>query len=162
MNRKSSPLCCVVILVLAATSSGVEAGGIGSAASRAAFGRMLSREAARDAASPAIALRRGMYLGRYATREEFAAEAKHGLRAGQHLVGPGESQRVLSAEAASARFGLPHKAPEIRELWYVPKGTPARVNPVWGGARDASETTLTRPLPPRNLIHADPVAELPR
>jgi hypothetical protein len=75
---------------------------------------------------------------------------------------PAKSQRVLSAEAASARFGLPHKAPEIRELWYVPKGTPARVNPVWGGARDASETTLTRPLPPRNLIHADPVAELPR
>ena len=58
---------------------------------RAAMNRMLSKEAARDAAAPAVALRRGEYLSRYATKQEAAIEARQGLRAGQHLAGPTES-----------------------------------------------------------------------
>ncbi|MBX7136282.1 MAG: hypothetical protein K1X67_26735 [Fimbriimonadaceae bacterium] len=134
-----------------------EAGGVGGAAAHSAMRRMFAREAARDAATPAVRLSRGMFLSRYATREEAAIEARQGLRAGQHLVGPTERSRVLDAEQARARYGLQHKVPEVRELWYVPKGTPARVNPVWGGARDATEITFTRALPPSNLAQVVPL-----
>jgi len=128
------------------------AAGLGKVAGRAAISRLVAKEVARDAATPAIALKRVIVLPRYATRQEAAAEAQQGLRAGQHLVGPTESKAILPADAASERYGLQHKTPEVRELWRVPKGTPARVNPVWGGARDATETTLTSPLPPQHLM----------
>lgn len=155
MNFKLIKVFLAVLTVFGAATGGAEAGGLGSAAARAAMNRMLAKEAVRDAATPAITLERGIYLRRYATREEAAIEAQQGLRTGQHLVGPSEGKRPLPAQAAIERYGLPHKVPEVQELWYVPKGTPARVNPVWGGARDATETTLTQPLPARNLLRIE-------
>ena len=145
----------VALMLFASVPGTAEAGGLASAAARAAMKRMLAKEAARDAATPALALSRGRYMFRYATKQEAAVEAQQGLRAGQHLTGPSETKRLLSAAAASERYGLAHKTPEVRELWYVPKGTPARVNSVWGGARNATETTLTRPLPGRNLTRIE-------
>lgn len=157
MNMALIGVLTTALIIFGSATNNVEAAGMGSAAARAAMNRMLAREAARDAATIAVPLRRGLYLPRYATRQEAAAEAQKGLRAGQHLVGPLESKGILSSQAASARYGLQHKTPEVREMWYVPKGTPTRVNPVWGGSHGASEATLTRPLPPRNLTHVAPL-----
>lgn len=155
VNTRCLSMLAAALIAATGLTASANAGGLGKAAGRAAVSRMLAKEAARDAASPAVALRRGQSLSRYATRQEAAAEAKQGLRAGQHLAGPSESRQLLSAEAASERYGLAHKTPEVRETWYVPKGIPARVNPVWGGATDATEATLTRPLPAKNLTRIE-------
>ena len=115
------------------------------------------KDAARDAATRAVPLATDRNLARYVTKQELAVEARSGLKAGQHLTGPSEATIALSAESAKARYGLLHKTPQALEIWRVPKGTPAKVNPALGGKAGATEATLTRPLPPRNLIRVEPL-----
>lgn len=142
-------LACLVSVPLS-----VEAKGLGGVVGKAAIGRLLTREAARDAATPAVAAAHGHQLMRYTTRVQARADAKAGLESGRHLTGATEGKVPLSAQAAQKHYGIP-VAPQVREVWSVPKGWPERLNKVWRGDRDAMEITSPKPLPPSRLVRVE-------
>ena len=156
MNRRCAYLLASFVITTFSCHDSLAAGLAKSVAKAAIHRSMFAREAARDRATQAVALSKSKLVPRYTTKSQLQTDRKHGLAAGKHLVGPGEKKNLLTPRSAQQRFGLP-RTPEVRQTWYLPKGTLVRPNKVWFGHPKASEITLVNPLPPKNLVRVEPL-----
>jgi hypothetical protein len=151
MNTQFNAILLTIIVAVVGTfSTNAEAGGLGKVFGRVWFKQMAKREAARDAATLVKPLSKSRYVYRYATKGRAVKEAHGGLGKNRHTTSGVTSGRPLSAVEAQHRYGLPTK-PEVRSTWYLPKGTPVRMNKVMYGKPGYGEITPSKRIEPKGL-----------
>ncbi len=132
-----------------------------SVAARAAAARearqILRADRARDAASRAKPLSRERVVRRYTTAAQAEKEAASGVPAGNHMTASAGPGRPLSAEGATKKYGLA-KEPERVMTIRIPQHQRVRFNKTLGGRRaGVGEITSTQKIPPAAVISVKPV-----
>ena len=159
-------LAMLVALMIALPAAAGVAGSIARGAAAAMHKRIgskafLKSEAARDASTSVRRLDAPATVYRYASGIHAAGEARNGIAPGRHMTGVGENSKMLNADRASRRYGIAR--PEVRETIVLPRGFPVRQSRVWSGARNATELTSPRRVPPGAIrkIKAVPAGDRP-
>jgi hypothetical protein len=151
MNTQFNAILLTIILVVVGIfPTNSEAGGLDKVFGRALFKQMVKREAARDAVTLVKPLSKPRYVYRYATKARAVKEANGGLPKNRHTTSVVTTGRLLSAVKAQQRYGLPTK-PEVRSTWYLPKGTPVRMNKVMYGKSGYGEISTSTRIEPKGL-----------
>lgn len=154
MNTRTV-VCIVLATVFAVTPfEPVVAGGKKELA-KAAMARLLSRDAARDAATVARAraVPATTTVWRYTTADQARRELRGGILPGKHFT-PGVTRgRPPSATTAQRQYGLP-QPPQVRLTVRLDKGTTVLRNKALGGQPGRGELVTKDPLPPTAIRRA--------
>jgi hypothetical protein len=120
--------------------------------------RISARDRARDAKVAVRALERPRNVRRYTTVEVVKKYPRRGFGSGAHFTAKTSPGRLLPAERAASRYGLP-KAPEARVKIGLPVGAKIKSGKVVGGhsARYEGVKTYRSPLPPGAVLSVTPV-----
>ena len=148
----------IVILVIGCVivTPASEAGGLGKAVSKAAIGKLLKRDGARDGATLAKPLTKDRKVWRYNTAKRAKTESRKGLAPGRHTTSKIHPGRPPSAAVAKKRYGLPQK-PQVRQTIILPKGQKVRSNKVLGGEPGRGELTSTKRVKPKAIVKVVPL-----
>lgn len=106
---------------------------------------------ARDAATPARPAARERTVQRFTSSENAVRERQSGIPAGSHMSSNVPRGRGVTAERAQQRYGL-RQEPTVVTTIRVPPGQPVRSNRVVGGEAGRGELTSTKRIAPKNII----------
>ena len=138
----------MLALALATTTLAAAAGGKKELA-KAAIGRLLARDAARDAATAteARALANSTRVWRYTTAAQARREVQAGIRPGSHFTPKVTRGRPPRPVTAQRQYGLP-QSPEVRMTIQMDKGRTVLRNKALGGQPGRGEVVTMERLPP--------------
>ena len=155
-TTKRSAVLLLALVIGCATGPSVYAASKTRAVSQALAKKVLARDLARDAVTPAKALPAGRTVQRFTSVQQAEREAQIGLSPGTHMTPGLRRGRPLSGDGAARRYGL-LRQPTARETIVLPKGTPLRVNKALGGKAGVGELTSPRRVPSAAIVRIDKV-----
>lgn len=167
MARMLAVLLLIVFMLLCEIAA---AGGLLRAASRAAVRNLerqtervtrvqqaYSRDAVRDAATPAKASQRARRVQRYTSAAEADRELRDGIPAGSHMTSNVAHGRGINGQTASERYGLTQVPQRVLTV-EIPAGSTLRANKAIGGQAGRGELTSTSRIPASAVTAVRPVA----